>query len=134
MLQSQLAKRKMLQQKQSFVTWRSNAGLNQFLTRTFRQAALSKAVHRLVRNWSQRSTSRYLHLWRQLLFNRKQEIEQNSQGGSIVENLLLDSQKFNDCLQEDASLAILISSQVKDMLGDYCDIQFITQEELPHTA
>ena len=119
--------------KQSFVVWRDNAGLNQFLTQTFRRATLSKAVHRLVRNWSQRSTSRYLHLWRQILFNRKQEIEQNSQGGSIVQNLLLDNQKFNDCLQEDASLAIHISSQVKDMLGDFCDIQFLSQEELPHT-
>ena len=98
MLQSQLVKRKLMLQKSSFIKWRSQAGLNQFLTRTFRHAALSKTVHRLVRNWSQRSTGRYLHLWRQVLFNRKEEIHANSQTGSIVENLLLDPQKFNDCL------------------------------------
>ena len=52
MLQSQFAKRKMMLVKESFVKWRSQAGLKQFLTKTFRHAALSKAVHRLVRNWS----------------------------------------------------------------------------------
>ena len=90
---------------------------------------MTKTMSRLVGNWSQRSRSRYFHVWRQLLFNRKQEIEANSRGGSIVENLLLDSQRFNDCLQEDASLAIHLSTQVKDMLGDYCDIQFLGHEE-----
>ncbi len=53
----------------------------------------------------------------------------NSQGSSLVENLLLDPQKFNDCLQEDASMAIHLSTQVKDMFGDYCDIQFLSHEE-----
>ena len=47
-----------------------------------------------------------------------------------MENLLLDPAKFNDCLQEDASLAILLSTQVKDMLGDFCDFQFIGHEEV----
>jgi hypothetical protein len=65
-----------------------------------------------------------------MLFNRKQQIEVNSQGGSIVESILLDQQKFNDCLQEDASLAIHLATQVKDMLGDFCDIQFIGHEEV----
>jgi len=69
-------------------------------------------------------------LWQQILFNRKQEIHANSQGGSIVENLLLDPAKFHDCLQEDASLAILLATQVKDMFGDYCDFQFIGHEEV----
>jgi len=47
-----------------------------------------------------------------------------------VETILLDQQKFNDCLQEDASLAIHLATQVKDMLGDFCDIQFIGHEEV----
>ena len=64
MLQSQLTKRKLMLQKQSFINWRTKAGLNQFLTRTFRHATLSKAVNRLVRNWSQRSSGRYFNLWR----------------------------------------------------------------------
>ena len=64
------------------------------------------------------------------MFNRKQEIQANSQAGSIVENLLLDPVKFNDCLQEDVSMALLLSTQVKDMLGDYCDFQFIGHEDV----
>lgn len=29
-------------------------------------------------------------------------------------------------------MAINISTQVKDMLGDYCDIQFLSHEESPN--
>jgi len=122
MLQSQLTKRTLMLQKQSFVSWRSKAGLSKFLTCKFRQASFSKVVHRLVRNWSQRSTSRYLHLWRQILFNRKQEIRQNSSGSSVMESLIVDANKFHDCLQEDASMAIHVANEVKEMLGDYCDV------------
>ena len=54
---------------------------------------------------------------------------QNTKGGSIVENILLNSLKFDDCLQKDEKLALIIASQVKEMLGDYCDIQFLSTEE-----
>ena len=43
--------------------------------------------------------------------------------------MLLDAQKFTDCLHEDASLAIHIQTQVKDLFGDYCDIMFLGHEE-----
>ena len=33
-------------------------------------------------------------------------------------------------MKEDASLAIHLSSQVKDMFGDFCDIQFISTEDI----
>ena len=55
---------------------------------------------------------------------------QNTQGGSIVESILLNSQRFNECLQKDEHLSLILATQVKAMLGDYCDIQFLSSEEL----
>ena len=47
---------------------------------------------------------------------------QNTQGGSIIESILLNSMKFNECLQKDEALSLILATKVKEMLGDYCDI------------
>jgi len=39
-----------------------------------------------------------------------------------MESLIVDANKFHDCLQEDASMAIHVANEVKEMLGDYCDV------------
>lgn len=54
----------------------------------------------------------------------------NTQGGSIVESILLNSQRFNGCLEKDENLSLTLATQVKAMLGDYCDIQFLSSEEV----
>ena len=132
LLQAQLTKRSLLRTKRYFVMWRQKSGLTQYLTSTFRNAALSKAVHRWVSNWQQKSLVRYVHIWKQLLFNQKQRMIDNTQTGSLIESILLSNQKFNECLAKDESLAIILAARVKETMGDYCDIQFLGQEEVTH--
>ena len=57
--------------KRRFVQWRSTAGMQGFLSATFRQANLSKTIARVIRGWQRQSVIRYLHLWKQSLFSRK---------------------------------------------------------------
>ena len=56
----------------------------------------------------------------------------NTQTGSLIESILLSNQKFNECLAKDESLAIILAARVKETMGDYCDIQFLGQEEVTH--
>ena len=66
-----------------------------------------------------------MHIWKQLLFNQKQRMIDNTQTGSLIESILLSNQKFNECLAKDESLAIILAARVKETMGDYCDIQFL---------
>ena len=103
-LRAHLVKSKFQELKASFVQWRSTIGMQRFLSATFKQAILAKAVNRAIKNAQRRSVIRHLHFWRQGLFSRKQQLSQHAHQGGLIESLMLDQKSFADCLEGDEKL------------------------------
>lgn len=89
-LRGHLLKARDMSLKRRFVQWRSTVGMQGFLSATFRSAAVAKTVSRVIRYQQRRSVVRYLHLWKQLLFSRKQRAAMSVQEGGLIESLMLD--------------------------------------------